>query len=174
ASLDNRAGRVTSLNGDGLSITTTGQLINAAGTTATGAQGGVIGGNGGVNVQGSTIVNQGAITANTDLHVSGHAVDNSGGSLKAAQSVTVDAGTRLSNANGTIVGQSATVNGTTIGNSSGTVQATQVALNGTDLVNHNGVITQTGTGPIAVNVSGTLDNSQGGTLQTNSTDLTLA
>ncbi|WP_080422164.1 hemagglutinin repeat-containing protein [Burkholderia ubonensis] len=174
ASLDNSAGRVTSLNGDGLSITTTGQLINAAGTTATGAQGGVIGGNGGVNVQGGTIVNQGVITANTDLHVTGQAVENSGSSLKAAQSVTVDAGARLSNANGTIVGQSATVNGTTIDNSGGTVQATQVALNGTDLVNHNGVITQTGTGPMAVNVSGTLDNSQGGTLQTNSTDLTLA
>ncbi|WP_232438163.1 hemagglutinin repeat-containing protein [Burkholderia ubonensis] len=173
-SLDNGAGRVTSLNGDGLSITTTGQLINAVGTTATGAQGGLIGGNGDVNVQGGTIVNQGVITANTDLHVTGQAVDNSGGSLKAAQSVTVDAGARLSNANGTIVGQSATVNGTTIDNSSGTVQATQVALNGTDLVNHNGVITQTGTGPIAVNVSGTLDNSQGGTLQTNSTDLMLA
>ncbi|WP_080411565.1 hemagglutinin repeat-containing protein [Burkholderia ubonensis] len=174
ASLDNSAGRVTSLNGDGLSIATTGQLINAAGTTATGAQGGLIGGNGGVNVQGGTIVNQGVITANTDLHVTGQAVDNSGGSLKAAQSVTVDAGARLSNANGTIVGQSATVNGTTIDNSGGTLQATQVALNGIDLVNHNGVITQTGTGPIAVNVSGTLDNSQGGTLQTNSTDLTLA
>ncbi|WP_080418024.1 hemagglutinin repeat-containing protein [Burkholderia ubonensis] len=173
-SLDNSAGRVTSLNGDGLSITTTGQLINAAGTTATGAQGGLIGGNGGVDVQGGTIDNQGVITANTDLHVTGQAVDNSGGSLKAAQSVTVDAGARLSNANGTIVGQSATVNGTTIDNSSGTVQATQVALNGTDLVNHNGVITQTGTGSMAVNVSGTLDNSQGGTLQTNSTDLTLA
>lgn len=173
-SLDNRAGRVTSLNGDGLSITTTGQLINAAGTTATGAQGGVIGGNGGVDVQGGTVDNQGVITANTDLHVTGQAVDNSGGSLKAAQSVTVDAGARLSNANGTIVGQSATVNGTTIDNSGGTLQATQVALNGIDLVNHNGVITQTGTGPIAVNVSGTLDNSQGGTLQTNSTDLTLA
>ncbi|WP_232449889.1 two-partner secretion domain-containing protein [Burkholderia ubonensis] len=173
-SLDNGAGRVTSLNGDGLSITTTGQLINAAGTTSTGAQGGVIGGNGGVDVQGGTIVNQGVVTANTGLHVSGQAVDNSGGSLKAAQSVTVDAGARLSNANGTIVGQSATVNGTTIDNSSGTVQAKQVALNGTDLVNHNGVITQTGTGPIAVNVSGTLDNSQGGTLQTNSTDLMLA
>lgn len=174
ASLDNSAGRVTSLNGDGLSITTTGQLINAAGTTSTGAQGGLIGGNGGVDVQGGTIVNQGVITANTDLHVTGQAVDNSGGSLKAAQSATVDAGARLSNANGTIVGQSATVNGTTIDNSGGTVQATQVALNGTDLVNHNGVITQTGTGPMAVNVSGTLDNSQGGTLQTNSTDLMLA
>lgn len=174
ASLDNSAGRVTSLNGDGLSITTTGQLINASGTTTTGAQGGLIGGNGGVNVQGGTIVNQGAITANTGLHVIGQSVDNSGGSLKAAQSVTVDAGARLSNANGTIVGQLATVNGTTIDNSGGTVQATQVALNGINLVNHNGVITQTGTGSMAVNVSGTLDNSQGGTLQTNSTDLTLA
>ncbi|WP_080427930.1 hemagglutinin repeat-containing protein [Burkholderia ubonensis] len=173
-SLDNSAGRVTSLNGDGLSITTTGQLINAAGTTATGAQGGVIGGNGGVDVQGGTVDNQGVITANTDLHVTGQAVDNSGGSLKAAQSVTVDAGARLSNANGTIVGRSATVNGTTIDNSGGTVQAMQVALNGIDLVNHNGVITQTETGSMAVNVSGTLDNSQGGTLQTNSTDLTLA
>ncbi|WP_232453899.1 hemagglutinin repeat-containing protein [Burkholderia ubonensis] len=174
ASLDNSAGRVTSLNGDGLSITTTGQLINAAGTTTTGAQGGLIGGNGGVNVQGGTIVNQGAITANTGLHVIGQSVDNSGGSLKAAQFVTVDAGARLSNANGTIVGQLATVNGTTIDNSGGTVQATQVALNGINLVNHNGVITQTGTGSMAVNVSGTLDNSQGGTLQTNSTDLMLA
>ncbi|PAJ80118.1 hemagglutinin repeat-containing protein [Burkholderia ubonensis] len=171
-SLDNSAGRVTSLNGDGLSITTTGQLINASGTTSTGAQGGVIGGNGGVNVQGGTVVNQGVITANTDLHVTGQSVDNSGGSLKAAQSATVDAGARLSNASGTIVGQSATVNGTTIDNSGGTVQATQVALNGTDLVNHSGVVTQTGTGPMAVNVSGTLDNSQGGTLH--STDLTLA
>ncbi|WP_081085658.1 hemagglutinin repeat-containing protein [Burkholderia stagnalis] len=174
ASLDNSAGRVTSLNSDGLSITTTGQLINAAGIAATRAQGGVIGGNGDVSVQGSTVVNQGAISANTDLHVSGKLIDNSGGSLKAAQSATIDAGARLSNANGTIIGQSATVSGTTIDNSSGTVQAAQLALNGTDLVNHNGVITQAGAGTMAVNVSGTLDNSQGGTLQANSVDLTLA
>lgn len=39
-----QARRVTSLNGDGLSIATIGQLTNATGTTASGAQGGVIGG----------------------------------------------------------------------------------------------------------------------------------
>ncbi|MBR8154327.1 contact-dependent inhibition toxin BcpA [Burkholderia cenocepacia] len=174
ASLDNTAGRITSLNGDGLSVTTSGQLTNAAGTTANGAQGGVIGGNGYVSVQGANVVNRGAITSNTNLRVSGQSVDNGGGTLQAAQKVAVDAGARLVNNGGSIVGQTATVSGTTLDNNAGTVQAGQVSLNATDLVNHGGTITQTGAGAMAVNVSGTLDNSNGGTLQTNSTDLTLA
>ncbi|MBY8610528.1 contact-dependent inhibition toxin BcpA [Burkholderia arboris] len=173
ASLDNTAGRITSLNGDGLSVTTSGQLTNATGTTANGAQGGVIGGNGDVSVQGANVVNRGAITSNTNLRVSGQSVDNGSGTLQAAQKVAVDAGARLINNGGSIVGQTATLTGTTLDNSAGTVQASQVLLNATDLVNHGGTITQTGTGPMAVNVSGTLDNSTGGTLQTNSTDLTL-
>ncbi|HEB3530851.1 TPA: contact-dependent inhibition toxin BcpA [Burkholderia cenocepacia] len=174
ASLDNTAGRITSLNGDGLSVTTSGQLTNAAGTTANGAQGGVIGGNGYVSVQGANVVNRGAITSNTNLRVSGQSVDNGGGTLQAAQKAAVDAGARLVNNGGSIVGQTATVSGTTLDNNAGTVQAGQVSLNATDLVNHGGTITQTGAGAMAVNVSGTLDNSNGGTLQTNSTDLTLA
>ncbi|WP_186451738.1 hemagglutinin repeat-containing protein [Burkholderia stabilis] len=174
ASLDNTAGRITSLNGDGLSVTTSGQLTNAAGTTANGAQGGVIGGNGDVSVQGANVVNRGAITSNTNLHVAGQSVDNGSGTLQAAQNVAVDAGARLTNNGGAIAGQTATVSATTLDNSAGTVQAGQVSLNATDLVNHGGTITQTGTGPMAVNVSRTLDNSNGGTLQTNSTDLTLA
>lgn len=174
SSLQNNAGRIVSLNSDGLSVTTTGQIVNTAGTTATGAQGGVIGGNGGVNVQGGSVVNHGAMSAGTNLTVTGGTVDDSNGSLQSAQTTTVNAGSHLSNAGGTISGQTAVVNGTTIDNSAGTVQAAQVALNGANLVNHAGVITQTGTGPMAVNVSNTLDNSQGGTLQTNSTDLTFA
>ncbi|WP_186079155.1 contact-dependent inhibition toxin BcpA [Burkholderia gladioli] len=174
ASLDNTAGRITSLNGDGLSVTTSGQLTNAGGTTANGAQGGVIGGNGDVSVQGANIVNRGAITSNTNLRVSGQSVDNGSGTLQAAQKVAVDAGARLINKGGSIVGQTAALTGTTLDNSAGTVQASQVSLTATDLVNHGGTITQTGTGPMAVNVSGTLDNSTGGTLQSNSTDLTLA
>ncbi|WP_260431372.1 hemagglutinin repeat-containing protein [Burkholderia contaminans] len=172
-SLDNTAGRITSLNGDGLSVTTSGQLTNAAGTTANGAQGGVIGGNGDVSVRGANVVNRGAITSNTNLHVSGQSVDNGSGTLQAAQNVAVDAGTHLTNNGGSIIGQTATVSATTLGNSAGTVQAGQVSLNATDLVNHGGTITQTGAGAMSVNVSGTLDNSNGGTLQTNSTDLTL-
>lgn len=174
ASLQNNAGRVVSLNSDGLSVTTTGQIVNTVGATATGAQGGVIGGNGGVNVQGGSVVNHGAVSAGTNLTVTGGTVDDSNGSLQSAQTTTVNAGSHLSNAGGTISGQTAVVNGTTIDNSSGVVQAAQVALNGSNLLNHAGVITQTGTGPMAVNVSNTLDNSQGGTLQTNSADLTLA
>ncbi|WP_244137045.1 hemagglutinin repeat-containing protein [Burkholderia pyrrocinia] len=172
--IDNTAGRITSLNADGLVLTATGQLTNAAGTTATGAQGGVIGGNGDVTVQGGNIANHATITSNTNLHVSGQSVDNSGGALQAAQGVAVDAGSHLTNSGGTIAGQTAALSGTTLDNSSGTVQAGQVALTGTNLVNHGGTITQTGTGAMAVNVSGTLDNSSGGTLQTNSTDVTLA
>ncbi|MDR8808031.1 tRNA nuclease CdiA-2 [Burkholderia multivorans] len=174
ASLDNTAGRITSLNGDGLSVTTSGQLLNAAGTTANGAQGGVIGGNGDVSVQGANVVNRGAITSNTNLRVSGQSVDNGSGTLQAAQKVAVDAGARLINNGGSIVGQTAALTGTTLDNSAGAVQANQVSLNATDLVNHGGTITQTGAGAMSVNVSGTLDNSNGGTLQTNSTDLTFS
>ncbi|WP_080414442.1 hemagglutinin repeat-containing protein [Burkholderia ubonensis] len=171
--IDNTAGRITSLNTDGMVLTATGQLTNAAGTTANGAQGGVIGGNGDVTVQGGNIANHATITSNTNLHVSGQSVDNSGGALQAAQGVTVDAGAHLSNSGGTIAGQTAALSGTTLDNSSGAVQAAQVTLNATNLVNHAGTISQTGSGAMAVNVSNTLDNSSGGTLQTNSTDLTL-
>ncbi len=174
ASLDNTAGRMTSLNGDGLSVATSGQLINAAGTTANGARGGVIGGNGDVSVRGANVVNRGAITSNTNLRVAGQSIDNGGGRLQAARNITVDAGAQLTNNGGSIVGNTATVSATTLDNSAGAVQADQMSLNATSLVNHGGTITQTGAGPMAVNVSGTLDNSNGGTLQTNSIDLTLA
>ena len=173
ASLDNTAGRITSLNGDGLSVTTNGQLTNAAGSTANGAQGGVIGGNGDVTVQGGNVINRGVITSNTNLRVSGQSVDNGSGTLQAAQNVAVDAGARFTNNGGSIVGRETTVSAAMLDNSAGTVQADQVSLNATSLVNHRGSITQRGTGAMAVNVSGTLDNSGGGTLQTNSTDLTL-
>ncbi|KAB0661648.1 hemagglutinin repeat-containing protein, partial [Burkholderia diffusa] len=172
--IDNTAGRITSLNGDGLTLSATGQLTNAAGTTANGAQGGVIGGNGDVSVQGANVVNRGAITSNTNLRVAGESVDNGSGTLQAAQAVVVDADAHLANSGGSIVGQTATLSGTTLDNSAGTVQAAQVSLNATDVVNHGGTITQTGAGAMAVNVSGTFDNSSRGTLQTNSTDLTLA
>ncbi|RXV69184.1 filamentous hemagglutinin N-terminal domain-containing protein [Burkholderia stabilis] len=174
STIDNTAGRVTSVGTEGLVLTATGQLTNVAGTTANGAQGGVIGGNGDVTVQGGNIANRATITSNTNLRVAGQSIDNDSGTLKAAQNVAVDAGAHLSNSGGAITGQTATLSGTTLDNSSGTVQADQVSLNATNVVNHAGTITQTGTGAMTVNVSNTLDNSSGGTLQTNSTDLTLA
>ncbi|WP_081077698.1 hemagglutinin repeat-containing protein [Burkholderia stagnalis] len=174
ATIDNTAGRVTSLNTDGLVLTATGQLTNAAGTTANGAQGGVIGGNGDVTVQGGNIANHATISSNANLKVSGLSVDNSGGKLKAAQKVAVDAGARLVNSGGTIVGKTAALTGTTLDNSAGAVEADQVSLTAANVVNRAGTITQNGAGAMVVDVSGTLDNSSGGMLQTNSTDLTLA
>ncbi|WP_175950735.1 hemagglutinin repeat-containing protein [Burkholderia sp. BCC0405] len=174
ASLQNDAGRVVALGTDGLSVTTTGQILNAAGTTATGARGGVMGSNGATVVQGGNVVNHGAMTAATNLTVSGQSVDDSNGTMASAQTTTVNAGSQFVNANGAVTGQTVNVNATTINNDAGNIQGAQVGLNGTNLQNHAGVVTQTGTGAMAVNITGTLDNSQKGTIQSNSTDLTLA
>ncbi|EOH6073622.1 hemagglutinin repeat-containing protein [Burkholderia cenocepacia] len=174
SSLDNSAGRVTSLNSDDLSITTTGQLTNAAGTTALGAQGGVIGGNGGVAIQSGRVVNHGAVSAQTNLNVGTQSLDNGSGTLSAAQNAVINAGGRLTNGSGSITaGQSATVNAATLSNDAGSIQAAQLSLGATNLSNHGGTITQTGTGAMNVAVSNTLDNSSNGVIQTNSTDLIL-
>jgi filamentous hemagglutinin len=175
ASLDNTAGRITSLSSDGLSVTTTGQLLNAAGTTAGGARGGVIGGNGAVTLQGGSIVNHGAVSAQTNLQVDTQSLNNDAGTLQAQNNATINAGAQLTNNGGAIVaGQAASLSARTLDNSGGVTQAAQLSLNATNLVNHAGTITQSGSGPMSVSVSNTLDNSAGGTLQTNSTDLTLA
>uniref|UniRef100_UPI0005AB59EC two-partner secretion domain-containing protein n=1 Tax=Paraburkholderia ferrariae TaxID=386056 RepID=UPI0005AB59EC len=167
ASLDNTAGQILSLNGDGLTLSTTGQLTNGAG--------GQIGGNGAVSMQAGTLVNHGAVAAQTNLLVSAQSVNNTNGSLEAGQNATINAGLQFTNSGGKVLaGQAATISARTLDNSSGNVQATQLALNATNLVNHAGTITQYGTGPMIVNVSNLLDNSAGGTFQTNSTDLTLS
>jgi len=174
-SLDNTAGRITSLNGDGLSVTTTGAMTNAAGTTAGGAQGGVIAGNGAVTLQGGSIANQGTVSAQTNLQVNTQSLNNNAGALQANGNATINAGAQLTNNGGTIVaGQAANLSASTLDNSGGNAQTAQLSLNATNLVNHAGTITQSGSGPMSVSVSNTLDNSAGGTLQTSSTDLTLA
>ncbi|EDT40971.1 hemagglutinin repeat-containing protein [Burkholderia ambifaria] len=173
-SLDNSAGRVTSLNSEGLFITTTGQLTNAAGTTALGGQGGVIGGNGGVTVQSGSVVNHGTVSAQADLQVDSQSLDNGSGTLSAAQNAVINAGAQLTNNSGSIAaGQSATVNAASLSNDAGSIQANQLSFGATNLSNHGGTITQTGTGAMNVAVSNTLDNSSNGVIQTNSTDLNL-
>lgn len=173
ASIDNSAGRLISLNADGLSVTGTGALTNAAGANVSGDPGGVIGGKGDVTVQGNTVTNSGSMSADANLHVIGQSVDNGNGALHAGQTTTVDAGNHFSNAGGRVEGQSAVLNGATLDNSQGTVNAATVSLNGTTLLNHGGTVTQTGTGPMTVAITDTLDNSNNGLIQTRSTDLSL-
>ncbi|HDR9587679.1 TPA: hemagglutinin repeat-containing protein [Burkholderia stabilis] len=173
ASVDNSAGRLISLNADGLSVTATGAVTNAPGTTAGGDPGGVIGGKGDVTVQGASVTNSGTIGADANLHVTGQRVDNSSGTLHAGQTATVDAGNHFANTNGRVEGQSAVLNGTTLDNNLGGVNAAHVSLTGSTLLNHGGTVTQTGTGPMTVAITDTLDNSNNGLIQTRSTDLSI-
>ncbi|WP_353627645.1 hemagglutinin repeat-containing protein [Ralstonia pseudosolanacearum] len=145
-SLDNTAGHIASLNTDGLNLTTTGRLNNA--------QGGTIGGNGNVTVQAGQLSNASTISAVQNLGVS------------TAQTLT--------NAGGTIAaGQRTNVSAATLDNSAGTLTGNQLALAAANLMNRSGTITQAGTGPITIGVSGTLDNTNG-SIRTNSADLALA
>ncbi|WP_156438430.1 two-partner secretion domain-containing protein, partial [Burkholderia sp. BDU5] len=172
-SIDNSAGRLISLNADGLSVTATGALTNAAGANVSGDPGGVIGGKGDVTVQGNTVTNSGSVSADANLHVIGQGVDNGNGTLHAGQTATVDAGNHFANAGGRVEGQSAVLNGATLDNSQGTINAAAVSLNGATLLNHGGTVTQNGTGPMTVAITDTLDNSNNGLIQTRSTDLLL-
>ncbi|MGX5881381.1 hemagglutinin repeat-containing protein, partial [Burkholderia gladioli] len=174
ASLQNTAGRVTSLGQDGLSITTSGQLTNVAGAVANGAQGGVIGGDGSVELQAGGIANHGSIRAATDLRANAQSIDNGGGSMTAGKDSSIDAGSHLNNAAGSIAaGALAAVRAGNLDNSAGSIQASQLSLTATDLENRAGSIVQTGMNPTTIAVSGTLDNSSG-TLQANSADLSLS
>ncbi len=165
-SLDNTAGHIASLNTDGLNLTTTGRLNNA--------QGGTIGGNGNVTVQAGQLSNAGTISAVQNLGVSTAQTLANAGTLAANGNTTVSAGTTLTNAGGTIAsGQRTSVSAATLDNSAGTLTGNQLALAAANLINRNGSITQSGTGPITIGVSGTLDNTSG-SIQTNSADLALA
>ncbi|WP_424062884.1 hemagglutinin repeat-containing protein [Paraburkholderia sp.] len=163
-SFDNTAGRVASLNADGLNFSTTGLLNNGAG--------GTIGGNGNVMVQAGQIANAGSISTVQNLMVAAVQTLFNGGTLAANGNVNASAGTTLTNASTIAAGHQAVISAATFDNSGGSTSADQLTLAATSLVNHSGAITQTGSGATTVNVSGTLDNT-GGTLQTNSANLVL-
>ncbi|WP_307251252.1 hemagglutinin repeat-containing protein [Paraburkholderia graminis] len=169
-SFDNTAGHIASLNADGLTLSAAGTLNNGAGGTGLGT----IGGNGNVTVQAGQIANAGSITAGQNLTAAAAQSLFSNGTLAANGNVNASAGTTVANAGTFTAGQQAVISAATVDNSGGSTSANQLTVHATNLVNHGGTITQTGTGATTVDVAGTLDNSAGGTLQTNSIDLTLA
>jgi filamentous hemagglutinin len=165
-SLDNMNGHVASLNADGVSVSTTGLLNNGAG--------GTIGGNGNVALQAGQISNAGSITAVQSLIASAVQTLFNSGTIATNANLTVSAGTTLTNSGQFGAARALVLSAATFDNSGGTANADQFTLHVANLVNHGGTITQTGTGTTTLDVTGTLDNSAGGTLQTNSTDLTIA
>lgn len=145
--VDNTAGNIKSLNADGLTLSASGQLTNAAG--------GLIGGNGNVDVSAASVVNSGSITAAQNLNATiAQALDNSSGTLAAGGALTGSAGSALTNNAGTIAG-------------------TQVNLRAHDIANRSGVISQSGTAAMTVQAVGVLDNNHG-TLTTNAQNLAIA
>ncbi|WP_211464584.1 hemagglutinin repeat-containing protein [Collimonas silvisoli] len=173
SAIDNSGGRITSLDASGLTLSTTGQLTNAAGTTTGGAAGGVIGGNGSVSLTAANATNNGQITASNNLIASVNGVlDNSGGHLAAGQTLRANAGA-LTNNSGAIDAATVALTITQLNNSHGKVSADQLTIHSTNLTNQAGQLSQFGTGANVIDVAGTLDNSVGGLIQTNSTDLTL-
>ena len=172
ANVTNTAGRIVSINSDGLTLDASGQVTNAAGTTAQGAAGGVIGGNGNVTVQSASLTNSGTLAAGKALKatVSGQ-LDNSNGTMNGA---TVTAGAvSLKNVRGAVSGSTVSLTIPQLDNSGGQITANQLTVSSTNLTNRSGTLTQLGTGPISLTVSNAIDNSNGGVLQTNSRDLTL-
>ncbi|RKP44956.1 hemagglutinin repeat-containing protein [Trinickia fusca] len=173
ANVTNTAGRIVSLNADGLSLSASGQISNAAGTTAQGLVGGVIGGKGNVTVQANSLTNSGTLTALQALNatVKG-SLDNSGGKMSGA-AVTANASS-LKDVHGTITGATVSLTMPQLDNSGGQIETNQLTLSATNLTNEGGTLTQLGTGPMTMTVGNVIDNANGGVIETNSQDLTLA
>ncbi|CAG4926267.1 hemagglutinin repeat-containing protein [Paraburkholderia gardini] len=130
-------------------------------------------GNGNTTINAATLTSSGTVTAAQNLGVTtSAALDNSGGSMSAA---TLEANAAsLRNVNGTISANTISMTVPQLDNSGGKITANQIDLSATNLTNQNGSLTQLGSGAMGLDVSGSLDNSSGGVIQTNSTDLTLA
>ncbi|MEZ0603740.1 hemagglutinin repeat-containing protein [Paraburkholderia sp. IW21] len=165
-SLDNSGGHIASLDADGVNIATSGLLNNGAG--------GSIGGNGNVTLQAGQIDNAGSITAVQSLIASAVETLFNSGTFAINANMTLSTGSTLTNAGQLGAAGAFVLSARTFDNSGGTASANQFTLNAANLVNHAGTITQYGLTSMGFNVSGTFDNSNGGTFQTNSTDLTLA
>lgn len=189
-SLDNDGGTITHAGTGNVTVDAgngSGSISNAAGTIVSNGkvalQGGSLNNTAGsvsgqkgltANVSGALDNGNGKLLSNTDTGISSGSLNNDGGQIGAATSETISTGS-LTNNGGSIVAPDLTLTtGATLDNSGGDIEANQLALTATDLLNRGGSITQYGTSSMGFSVSGTFDNSNGGTLQTNSTDFTLA
>ncbi|MBV8158932.1 MAG: filamentous hemagglutinin N-terminal domain-containing protein, partial [Dyella sp.] len=144
STLDNTAGRITSLNVDGLSVTTTGALTNTTGTTANGAQGGVIGGNGNVQLVAGDLVNHGQISAQGNAILNARSLDNSTGSLTAGGALNLDVSNEVDNSGGMLFGSKGLTldqAGVALNNNGGQILGgTDVKLNTASMTNAGGTV----------------------------------
>ncbi|WP_186093753.1 hemagglutinin repeat-containing protein [Burkholderia gladioli] len=134
--------------GGNLNLTASGQL-SATGQNAAGGNASLTGAS--VNLAGSQT------TANGNL-----SLDATAGDVNLSSATTSAQGTVNAKASGTV-----------INDHGGVSSGGSMTLTGANLSNHGGTITQYGSSTMGMNVSGTLDNSASGVIQTNAADLTL-
>lgn len=163
-SLENSAGHIASLGTDGVNLATTGLLNNGAG--------GSISGNGNVGLQAGQIANAGSITAVQSLIAAAVQTLFNSGTFAANADMLLSAGSALTNTNQFAAGRALTLSAATFNNNGATTTADQFTLHATDFLNRGGSVTQTGTGATTLDVSGTLDDTNG-SIQTNASDLAL-
>ncbi|WP_186164209.1 filamentous hemagglutinin N-terminal domain-containing protein, partial [Burkholderia gladioli] len=135
-------------HGGDLNLTASGQL-SSTGQNAAGGNASLTGAS--VNLAGSQT------TANGNLSLNATA-----GDVNLSSATTSAQGTVNAKASGSMINDHGSV-------SSGG----SMTLTGANLSNHGGTITQYGSSTMGMNVSGTLDNSASGVIQTNATDMTL-
>ncbi len=135
-------------HGGDLNLTASGQL-SATGQNAAGGNASLTGAS--VNLAGSQT------TANGNL-----SLDATAGDVNLSSATTSAQGTVNAKASGTV-----------INDHGGVSSGGSMTLTGANLSNHGGTITQYGSSTMGMNVSGTLDNSASGVIQTNAADLTL-
>ncbi|WP_232072067.1 filamentous hemagglutinin N-terminal domain-containing protein [Paraburkholderia pallida] len=163
-SLDNTGGHIASLGTDGVNMTTAGLLNNGVG--------GSIGGNGSVALQAGQIANAGSVTAVQSLIAQSVQTLFNSGTFAANVDMTLTAGTTLTNASQFAAGRALTLSAATFDNSGATTRAGQFTLHATNFLNRGGSVTQTGTGATTLEVSDTLDNTDGA-IQSNADGLAL-
>ncbi|WP_156440541.1 hemagglutinin repeat-containing protein [Burkholderia sp. MSMB1072] len=172
ASMDNSGGRATSLGTDGLSVHVNGALVNAAGTTAQGAAGGVIGSNGTTDVLADTIANQGEFNSKTDLTVHSRTLDNHSGALLAGAKLDTTVVEALNNSQAKISGSTTHVSAASIQNDGGLIDGDTLGVTTTgDLLNRGGVLRQYGQSDQRLYVGGMLDNGASGSIASNAQNL---
>ncbi|MEK6313025.1 MAG: hemagglutinin repeat-containing protein [Burkholderia gladioli] len=153
--------------------------VNSTGTLGAGVNNdGAVGQGGDLNLTASgqlSATGQNAAGGNASL--TGVSVNLAGSQTTANGNLSLNATAGDVNLSGATTSAQGTVNakasGRVINDHGGVSSGGSMTLTGANLSNHGGTITQYGSSTMGMNVSGTLDNSASGVIQTNAADLTL-
>ncbi|MEB0173871.1 filamentous hemagglutinin N-terminal domain-containing protein, partial [Undibacterium sp. CCC1.1] len=169
--IDNQGGRLLALGNSALKISAKAGLINRDDWRADGESGGLIGGNGAVDIQAGTLTNHSKISAANNLQLSIAALlDNQGGRLLAGQTLQLSTPTLL-NRDGEIDAKLLLLQADEIDNQAGKISADGLHIDALRLFNQAGLISQFGASPSRLNLSEILINSDAGQIVSNAAQL---